>query len=134
MTRFQLRIRALVQRELDAAQAAEALGHFTTAFRHLERAHVLGQPFTREHVRVHWRMFRFALRNPSGEILSSTYFSVEPTVGRDGRIAQLTLRGTGYGHGVGMCQWGAIGRARAGQDYRRILNAYYPGAVIQRVD
>ena len=77
---------------------------------------------------------RFALRQAGGEILSSTYFSVEPTVGRDGRLAELTLRGTGYGHGVGMCQWGAIGRARAGQDYRRILQAYYPGATIQRVE
>jgi stage II sporulation protein D len=36
----------------------------------------------------------------------------------------------GYGHGVGMCQWGAIGRARAGQDFRAILQAYYPGTAI----
>jgi stage II sporulation protein D len=36
----------------------------------------------------------------------------------------------GYGHGVGMCQWGAIGRARAGQDFREILRAYYPGTAI----
>lgn len=77
---------------------------------------------------------RFALRAPGGEILSSTYFSVEPALGRDGRLAELTLRGTGYGHGVGMCQWGAIGRARAGQDYRRILQAYFPGASIERVE
>lgn len=77
---------------------------------------------------------RYALRAPSGEILASTYFSVEPVVGRDGRVQSLTLRGTGYGHGVGMCQWGAIGRARAGQDYRRILLAYFPGARIERVE
>ena len=77
---------------------------------------------------------RFVLRRSSGEILSSTYFSVEPTIGRDGRLAALSLRGTGYGHGIGMCQWGAIGRARAGQDYRRILQTYYPGTTIARVD
>jgi stage II sporulation protein D len=70
---------------------------------------------------------RFVLRSPGGEILSSTYFSVESSVGRDGRLVQLTLRGTGYGHGIGMCQWGAIGRARAGQDYLAILQTYYPG-------
>jgi stage II sporulation protein D len=29
-----------------------------------------------------------------------------------------------------MCQWGAIGRARAGQDFREILRAYYPGTAI----
>ncbi len=62
MTSFALRIRPAVQAELDAAAAAEARGHFDTAFRHLERAHVLGQSATRQHVRVHWHMLRFALR------------------------------------------------------------------------
>ena len=40
------------------------------------------------------------------------------------------VRGSGYGHGIGMCQWGAIGRARAGQDFREILRTYYPGTVV----
>lgn len=38
--------------------------------------------------------------------------------------------GGGWGHGVGMCQEGAAGRARAGQDYRTILEHYYPGATV----
>ena len=62
MSTYAIRIRPFVQAELDAAARAESRGHFDTAFRHLERAHVLGQPVTVEHVRVHWRMFRFALR------------------------------------------------------------------------
>ena len=77
---------------------------------------------------------RYVLRPPGGEILNSTYFSVESTAGRDGSLARLTLRGTGYGHGVGMCQWGAIGRARAGQDFRTILGMYYPGASVGMVE
>jgi SpoIID/LytB domain protein len=32
-----------------------------------------------------------------------------------------------------MCQWGAIGRAEAGQDYREILRAYYSGAEVGRI-
>ena len=76
---------------------------------------------------------RRLLRTAGGEILNSTYFSVDGmVVGRDGRLAQLTLRGTGYGHGIGMCQWGAIGRARAGQDFRTILRSYYPGTTVGR--
>lgn len=63
MSTYAIRIRPFVQAELDAAVLAEARGHFDGAFRHLERAHVLGQPVTREHVRVHWRMFRYALRH-----------------------------------------------------------------------
>lgn len=78
---------------------------------------------------------RYVFRAPNGEILNSTYFSVdEAVVGRDGHLAQLTLRGNGYGHGVGMCQWGAIGRARAGHDFRTILRTYYPGATVGTID
>lgn len=73
---------------------------------------------------------RYVMRSPGGEMLNSTYFSVVATRGGDGAIAKLTLTGTGYGHGVGMCQWGAIGRARAGQDFRTILRTYYPGTTV----
>ncbi|HEY9230481.1 MAG TPA: SpoIID/LytB domain-containing protein [Gemmatimonadaceae bacterium] len=73
---------------------------------------------------------RFVLRQPGGEILNSTYFSVEPGTTADGALARVTIRGMGNGHGVGMCQWGAIGRARAGQDFRTILRTYYPGTTV----
>ena len=63
MNTFAIRIKPCVQAELSAASAAEARGEFYTAFQHLERAHVLGQATTVEHVRAHWRMFQFALRN-----------------------------------------------------------------------
>ena len=34
--------------------------------------------------------------------------------------------GNGYGHGVGMCQWGTNGMAQWGAGYRKILARYYP--------
>lgn len=71
---------------------------------------------------------RYVLRTPGGEILNSTYFTVEPEAGPGGSLRRLVIRGNGWGHGIGLCQWGAIGRARAGQDYRTILRTYYPGA------
>ena len=77
---------------------------------------------------------RFVLRPPSGGLLSSTYFTAETTSDGTGAIASLVIRGGGYGHGIGMCQWGAIGRARAGQDYRTILTTYYPGTTVSRVN
>jgi stage II sporulation protein D len=76
---------------------------------------------------------RYVLRSPSGELLNSTYFSPEVVSSPDGRLTRLTVRGRGYGHGVGMCQWGAIGRARAGQDFRTILRTYFPGTTVARV-
>jgi stage II sporulation protein D len=77
---------------------------------------------------------RFVLRTPSGGLLSSTYFTAEATPDATGAITNLVLRGDGYGHGIGMCQWGAIGRARAGQDYKTILTTYYPGTTVGRID
>ena len=38
------------------------------------------------------------------------------------------MLGKGWGHGVGLCQWGAFGMARERHDYREILEYYYPGA------
>lgn len=64
---------------------------------------------------------------PSGGMLPSADFTVRISR-QGGRLERLDADGRGYGHGVGMCQWGAIGRARAGQDYRTILGDYYPGA------
>jgi uncharacterized protein DUF3703 len=61
--RFARRIRPFVRYELDAAARDESLGEFGSAFAHLERAHVLGQASTVEHVRVHWAMFRWAWRH-----------------------------------------------------------------------
>jgi stage II sporulation protein D (peptidoglycan lytic transglycosylase) len=73
---------------------------------------------------------RYVLRSVGGEILNSTYFSVSVKRTNRGALAGLVLDGRGYGHGVGMCQWGAIGRARAGQDFRTILRTYYPGTAL----
>lgn len=46
--------------------------------------------------------------------------------------AEVQFRGQGFGHGVGMCQWGAKGLADQGMDWRSILERYYPGATIAR--
>ncbi|MDQ6690296.1 MAG: SpoIID/LytB domain-containing protein [Gemmatimonadota bacterium] len=75
---------------------------------------------------------RFVLRDPKGAILNSTFFSISTTTS-GGEVSSLTVSGRGYGHGIGMCQWGAIGRARAGQNYRTILETYYPGTTIGRI-
>ena len=70
--------------------------------------------------------------DPEGRILRSTLFLFRPAR-EGGRLVGLTLVGGGWGHGVGMCQVGAMARARAGQDYRHILETYYNGASVTRV-
>ena len=74
---------------------------------------------------------RTVFTTPDGRPLGSTAVQLHPE--RDGdRLVRLKMVGAGWGHGVGMCQWGAVGRARAGHDFRQILTAYYPGAQIAR--
>ncbi|MDO8281979.1 MAG: SpoIID/LytB domain-containing protein [Thermodesulfovibrionia bacterium] len=44
----------------------------------------------------------------------------------------MVFQGNGWGHGVGLSQWGALEMAREGKDYREILAHYYPGTVIEK--
>lgn len=44
----------------------------------------------------------------------------------------VTIRGRGFGHGVGMCQWSAKELGERGDDFRSILSRFYPGAGIAR--
>lgn len=48
--------------ELDLAKIAFKNGHLKASWRHLERAHILGQAWPVEHTRAHWRMISFAFR------------------------------------------------------------------------
>ena len=62
MSEFGRRIRPYVESEILAAYQAEARGKPEVAFSHLERAHILGQTSTVEHVRVHCHMFLWSIR------------------------------------------------------------------------
>jgi stage II sporulation protein D len=44
---------------------------------------------------------------------------------------RLVAEGRGYGHGVGMSQWGAYGLALRGKSHEDILRHYYRGAVLR---
>lgn len=46
--------------------------------------------------------------------------------------SDVKVCGAGYGHGVGLSQYGAYGRARAGQSYARIIKSYYRGASLKK--
>ncbi|MEA4925138.1 MAG: stage II sporulation protein D [Syntrophomonadaceae bacterium] len=48
--------------------------------------------------------------------------------------ATTTIHTRGYGHGVGLCQWGANGMAKRGENYHQILQKYYTGVSFYKVD
>jgi stage II sporulation protein D len=76
---------------------------------------------------------RWILLTPSGAILNSSMFDVQVTRDATGKPVRFTATGGGWGHGIGMCQVGAMGRATAGQNYREILGAYFPGTRIAKL-
>jgi stage II sporulation protein D len=75
---------------------------------------------------------RTVLQGASGEMLRSTLFTLSVT-GAGRRVTRVVAEGSGAGHAVGFCQWGAVGRARAGQHYDDILSAYYPTTTLERL-
>jgi stage II sporulation protein D len=58
-------------------------------------------------------------------VLPSTRFDVV-AVGRD-----IILRGKGYGHGIGLCQWGTKIQSEQGKSFLEILRYYYPGVQVR---
>jgi stage II sporulation protein D len=88
--------------------------------------------FERGDIRIPGADVRSVLRPDPDRLLASAAFQLTVTK-RQGEVSGLIAAGAGSGHAVGMCQWGAIGRARAGQDYRTILTTYFPGTKIEKL-
>jgi stage II sporulation protein D len=89
------------------------------------RAAVVTVHGTRGSVRLRGNDFR---RMIGYDTFKSTLFAVAV----DAQWARFS--GRGYGHGVGMCQWGAKGMAEQGHTARQILEFYYPGTVLDTLD
>lgn len=60
--------------------------------------------------------------------LPSAYFSVTP------KGDSVVLSGRGFGHGVGLCQEGAMKMAGMGYSFRQIINYYYSGVFISDIN
>lgn len=58
----------------------------------------------------------------------AVFFLAPPAEG----ATAVKVCGSGFGHGVGLSQYGAYGRAKAGQGYTQILKSYYPGTSLAR--
>jgi stage II sporulation protein D len=84
--------------------------------------------------RIEGDRIRWVLRpgSPKGAILRSTLFKMEVNR-RGGMVRSVSLKGGGNGHGIGMCQTGAIRMAELGFKAEQILEHYYPGISIKRI-
>lgn len=81
-------------------------------------------------ISIFGNQIRSIIKNQSGNgILKSNNFIIELTAERN-----VEIIGKGYGHGVGLCQWGAIGQSRLGKSYKEILSHYFPGTEIKKLN
>jgi len=67
-------------------------------------------------------------RGVEGDPLKSTWFDARRSGG------EYVFEGRGFGHGVGLSQWGAHAMAEQGKSYREILQFYYTDVSIQRLE
>ncbi len=72
----------------------------------------------------------YRVRNALG--LKDTLFTIQRTKDPAGTVESFTFNGRGWGHGVGLCQVGAYGMARAGRSYEEILKTYYQGVELRK--
>jgi len=61
------------------------------------------------------------------DIIKSTNFKISAS------SLDLIFEGFGWGHGVGLCQWGAYFMGKFGSDYLKILDYYYPGSNLTKL-
>lgn len=71
--------------------------------------------------------------NSFRQALGSTRVMSTMITGISKKGGRYTISGKGYGHGVGMCQWGAYGFAQNGKTAEEILQIYYPGTKLEKI-
>ena len=64
--------------------------------------------------------------------LRDTLFTLTREYNADGAVTSFIFSGRGFGHGVGLCQTGAYGMAKAGRNYTEILKTYYTGVDVKK--
>ncbi len=80
-------------------------------------------------VKIYGNDIRGVLRTGNGKSdLWSTLFDISD----EGN--EIIIDGNGYGHGVGLCQWGAIHLSQEGWNYEDILEHYFPGTSIGKLN
>ncbi len=80
-------------------------------------------------VKLYGNNIRSVIRTADDKsILRSNYFEIIKK-----NNGTVIINGKGSGHGVGMCQWGAIGLSKSGTDYKLIIDHYYPGTEIKKI-
>ena len=133
-----VRLRAILSRTLAAVMDNEGGGLQRITDIEITRTTSSGRvgelrvAFEHGDVRVPGSDVRGVLRAQPDQPLGSSAFRLSVTKA-GGQVTRVVATGSGWGHGVGFCQWGAVGRARAGQSYEKIVTTYFPGTNVERL-
>jgi stage II sporulation protein D len=65
-------------------------------------------------------------------IRSNLIDDIKTVKDKSGNVSEIVFRGRGWGHGVGLCQFGAVAMARRGASYEKILKHYYHDIQLKR--
>lgn len=97
-----------------------------------DQAAVLRLQFQHGTVDLRGDEIRWVVRRPGGDGLRSAFIRKVSLQKTKGHLSRVTLEGQGYGHGVGLCQFGAMGMAAAGYTHDQIIEFYYRGVRLER--
>ena len=75
------------------------------------------------------RLWRHEVEEDVDVCIDRIFAAVRGHEGKPG----IVLKGCGWGHGVGMCQTGAVGMAKSGKDYKAILSHYFPNCTLEKL-
>jgi stage II sporulation protein D len=81
-------------------------------------------------IHIYGNEIRTIIKTPDKNLtLWSTMFTIEKLSN-----GNILFSGKGFGHGVGLCQWGAISQSQQGIEYKQILEHYFPGTELGRIN
>jgi stage II sporulation protein D len=122
------------ERRFSPAQIAAALGKIGYRLDSLSEATIAGITPAGRVKQVVFRYPGGAASIPAEKFRSAVGTTSIPSVFFDLELSggEIVISGRGMGHGVGLCQWGAQEMALRGQDYRSILEHYYPGTRLKK--
>jgi len=118
-----LRQTGLIDSEYYSIDTVEIMSRFASGRVKELKIDLLSYKDERRSVFIFGNNIRSIIRTANNKsILKSNWFDLSVDENKN-----VIISGRGYGHGVGLCQWGAIDQSKLGYDFKKILLHYFPG-------
>lgn len=120
------------QKSMSASQVRAGLGRYVKGLGNLIDVRVSKQGFSKRTIELEIVTTNGVHKLEGGKIRSALklreqLFVMDKRYDSNGRVVSFNFTGRGWGHGIGMCQYGAYGFAKMGVKYDEIIHHYYTG-------